>query len=118
MDILDQVSAKHIRDKIPQFAVGDTVKCDVKVVEGTRERVQAFQGIVIQKKGSGIGATFTVRKVSQGVAVERVFPLHSPNLAGLQVLRRGKVRRARIFYLRGLKGKAARIKEKTDRTSR
>ncbi len=118
MDILDQVSAKHIRDEIPKFDVGDTVKCDIKVVEGSRERVQAFQGIVIQKKGSGVGATFTVRKVSQGIAVERVFPLHSPNLAGLKVLRRGKVRRARLFYLRGLKGKAARIKEKTERTSR
>ena len=118
MDILDQISAKQIRDEVPQFAVGDTVKCDVKVVEGDRERVQAFQGIVIQKKGSGVGATFTVRKVSQGIAVERIFPLHSPNLAGLKVLRRGKVRRSRIFYLRGLKGKAARIKEKTDRTRR
>ena len=118
MDILDQISAKQIRDEIPQFAVGDTVKRDVKVVEGERERVQAFQGIVIQKKGSGVGATFTVRKVSQGIAVERIFPLHSPNLAGLKVLRRGKVRRSRIFYLRNLKGKAARIKEKTDRRTR
>jgi len=118
MDILDQVSAKHIREDIPQFDVGDTVKCDVKVVEGSRERVQAFQGIVIQKKGSGVGATFTVRKVSQGIAVERVFPLHSPNLAAIKVLRKGRVRRSRIFYLRELKGKAARIKEKSDRTSR
>ncbi len=118
MDILDQVSAKHVRDDLPPFEVGDTVKCDVKVVEGSRERVQAFQGIVIQKKGSGSGATFTVRKISQGIAVERIFPLHSPNLAGLKVLRRGRVRRSRIFYLRGLKGKAARIKEKTDRTAR
>jgi large subunit ribosomal protein L19 len=118
MDILDQISAKQLRDEVPQFAVGDTVKCDVKVVEGARERVQAFQGIVVQKKGSGVSATFTVRKVTQGVAVERVFPLHSPNLAGLKVLRRGKVRRSRIFYLRDLKGKAARIKEKTDRAPR
>jgi large subunit ribosomal protein L19 len=118
MDILDQISAKQIRDEIPQFAVGDTVSCDIKVVEGERERVQAFQGIVIQKKGSGVGATFTVRKVSQGIAVERIFPLHSPNLAGLTVLRRGKVRRARIFYLRSLKGKAARIKEKTHRPTK
>jgi large subunit ribosomal protein L19 len=115
MDILDHVAAKHFKDKIPQFEIGDTVKCDVKVVEGKRERVQAFQGTVIQKKGSGMGATFTVRKISQGIGVERIFPLHSPNLAAIKVIRRGKVRRAKLYYLRSLKGKAARIKEKTDR---
>jgi len=118
MSILEQISARHMKENVPPFEVGDTVKCDVKVVEGKRERVQAFQGIVIQKRGGGAGATFTVRKVSQGVGVERIFPLHSPNLAGVTVLRRGKVRRGKLFYLRALKGKAARIKEKTDSTRR
>lgn len=118
MNILDRISAKQMKEVLPAFDIGDTVKCDVKVVEGKRERVQVFQGIVIQKRGGGAGATFTVRKVSQGVGVERIFPLHSPNLAGVTVLRRGKVRRGKLFYLRGLKGKAARIKEKTDRAPR
>ncbi len=114
MNILDQISARHGKDSTPEFNVGDTVRIDVKVVEGKRERVQAFQGTVIQRRGAGVSASFTVRKVSQGVGVERIFPLHSPNLAGITVLRKGKVRRARLFYLRDLKGKAARIKEKTD----
>lgn len=118
MNILDRISTRQIKEQAPAFEVGDTVKCDVKVVEGKRERVQAFQGIVIQKRGSGVGATFTVRKVSQGVGVERVFPIHSPNLSGVTVLRRGRVKRGKLYYLRGLKGKAARIREKTDRTRR
>ncbi len=117
MNILDQIAAKHSKESIPEFSVGDMVRIDVKVVEGKRERVQAFQGTVIQKRGAGVSASFTVRKVSQGIGVERIFPLHSPNLAGITVMRKGKVRRARLFYLRDLKGKAARIKEKTD-TSR
>ncbi len=115
MDILDRISAKQMKDSITDFSVGDTVRIDVKVVEGKRERIQVFQGTVIQRKSGGIGETFTVRKVAQGVAVERVFPLHSPNLAGIKVLRRGRVRRAKLFYLRKLKGKAARIPERKDR---
>jgi large subunit ribosomal protein L19 len=114
MDILDQISAKQMKDSISDFRVGDTVKIDVKVVEGKRERIQLFQGTVIQRKGGGIGETFTVRKISGGIGVERVFPIHSPNLAGIKVMRQGKVRRAKLFYLRELKGKAARIKEKRD----
>lgn len=115
MDILDQISARQMKDSVPEFNIGDTVRIDVKVIEGKRERVQAFQGTVIQRRGSGIGETFTVRKISQGVGVERVFPLHSPNVAGIKVLRRGRVRQSKLFYLRDLKGKAARIPEKKDR---
>ena len=115
MDILDQISARQMKSSVAEFSVGDTVRINVKVVEGKRERIQAFQGTVIQRKGSGIGETFTVRKTSQGVGVERVFPLHSPNLAGIKVLRRGRVRRAKLYYLRKLKGKAARIPERKDR---
>ncbi len=115
MDILDQISAKSMKGSVPDFRVGDTVRIDVKVIEGKRERIQAFQGTVIQRKGRGIGETFTVRKTSQGVGVERVFPLHSPNLAGITVLRKGRVRRAKLYYLRNLKGKAARIPERKDR---
>ena len=115
MDILDQISAKHVKESVPPFNVGDTVRVDVKVVEGGRERVQAFQGTVIQRRGGGVQETFTVRKISQGIGVERVFPLHSPNISTIKVLRRGKVRRAKLYYLRNLKGKAARIAEKTGR---
>lgn len=114
MDIIQQISARQKKEAIPEFNIGDTVKVDVKVVEGQRTRTQAFQGIVIQRRGSGIGETFTVRKVSQGIGVERIFPLHSPNVTSIKVLRRGKVRRAKLYYLRGLKGKAARIAEKTE----
>jgi len=112
MDILDQVSAGQKRDKLPEFNVGDTVDLQVKVREGDNIRNQKFQGIVIQRRGSGGGETFTVRKVSQGIGVERVFPLHSPNLTSLKVIRRGQVKRAKLFYLRDLKGKAAKVKEK------
>ncbi|MBU8922122.1 MAG: 50S ribosomal protein L19 [Bacteroidales bacterium] len=114
MNILDQISARQVKDSPPDFRVGDTVKIDVKVVEGKRERIQLFQGTVIQRKGGGIGETFTVRKISGGIGVERVFPLHSPHLADIKVIRQGKVRRAKLFYLRELKGKAARIKDKRD----
>jgi large subunit ribosomal protein L19 len=114
MDILESYSAKKMKESIPQFSIGDTIRVDVKVVEGGRERVQAFQGTVIQRRGSGICETFTVRKVSQGVGVERVFPLHSPNISTIKVVRKGKIRRAKLFYLRKLKGKAARIAEKTE----
>jgi large subunit ribosomal protein L19 len=115
MDILDQIAAKRMKESTVDFSVGDTVRVDIRVIEGDRERVQAFQGIVMQRRGSGLSATFTVRKVSQGVGVERVFPLHSPNVSAIRVLRKGKVRRAKLFYLRELKGKAARITEKTEK---
>ena len=118
MDILDQVSARHVKDSIPVFNVGDTVRVDVKVIEGGRERVQGFQGTVIQRRGGGVRETFTIRKISQGIGVERVFPLHSPNVSTIKVLRRGKIRRAKLYYLRKLKGKAARIAEKTSRGNR
>jgi len=112
MDILNQVSAKHFKDDIPGFEVGDTVSMEIKVREGDNERKQKYQGIVIQRRGKGVGATFTVRKVSSGIGVERVFPLHSPNITSIKVIRRGNVRRSKLFYLRSLKGKAARVKEK------
>ncbi|RJR28599.1 MAG: 50S ribosomal protein L19 [Candidatus Latescibacterota bacterium] len=115
MDILNQIAAKRMKESVPPFSVGDTVRVDVRVVEGGRERVQAFQGTIIQRRGSGLGETFTVRKVTQGVGVERIFPLHSPNVSAIRVLRRGKVRRAKLFYLRQLMGKAARIEEKTEK---
>ncbi len=115
MDILDQIAAKRMKESTADFSVGDTVRVDIKVIEGDRERVQAFQGIVMQRRGSGLGETFTVRKVTQGVGVERIFPLHSPNVSGIRVLRKGKVRRAKLFYLRGLKGKAARIAERIEK---
>jgi large subunit ribosomal protein L19 len=115
MDILDQIAAKRMKESTIEFAVGDTVRVDIRVVEGDRERVQAFQGTVMQRRGSGLSETFTVRKVSSGVGVERIFPLHSPNVSGIRVLRKGKVRRAKLFYLRELKGKAARIAERMDK---
>jgi large subunit ribosomal protein L19 len=115
MDIIEQISARKMKESVPEFSIGDTVRVDVKVVEGSRERVQAFQGTVIQRRGAGIRETFTVRKVSQGVGVERIFPLHSPNVSTIKVIRRGRVRRAKLYYLRKLKGKAARIAEKTER---
>jgi large subunit ribosomal protein L19 len=99
--------------KLPEFAPGDTVKVNVKVVEGDRERVQAFEGVVIGRKNAGINSSFTVRKISYGEGVERVFPLHSPRVVSIEVVRRGDVRRAKLYYLRGLRGKAARITEKT-----
>ncbi|MHB8839159.1 MAG: 50S ribosomal protein L19 [Gemmatimonadaceae bacterium] len=97
---------------VPPFRAGDTVRVNVKVKEGDKERVQAFEGVVIARKGSGVSATFTVRKISNGVGVERIFPLHSPMLESVSVVRRGRVRRAKLFYLRELTGKATRIKEK------
>ena len=100
------------RTDLPEFRTGDTVSVDFKVIEGTKERVQTFTGVVIQRRGSGVSATFTVRKISNGIPVERIFPLESPRLTEIKVSRLGKVRRARIFYMRGLSGKAARIKER------
>ncbi len=111
---LDGVVADQFRDDIPAFRAGDTVKVHVKVIEGTRSRIQVFQGIVISRHGSGIGETFTVRKISFAVGVERTFPLHAPTIDKIEVERRGDVRRAKLYYLRGLRGKAARIREKRE----
>jgi large subunit ribosomal protein L19 len=114
MNTLDQVEAAFLRDDIPDFNPGDTVKVHVRVVEGGRERVQVFEGAVIARDGGGLGETFTVRKVSFGVGVERIFPLHAPIIQRIEVARRGDVRRAKLYYLRDRVGKATRIKEKRD----
>ncbi|CAB4336408.1 MAG: 50S ribosomal protein L19 [Actinobacteria bacterium] len=114
MNAIDLIDAQSLRDDVPQFGPGDTLKVHVRVVEGTRERVQLFQGAVIRRQGGGIHETFTVRKVSFGVGVERTFPLHSPILAKIEVVSRGDVRRAKLYYLRDRVGKAAKIKEKRD----
>jgi large subunit ribosomal protein L19 len=108
---LHSVTGGQLRQDIPSFRAGDTLRVHVKVKEGQRERIQIFEGIVIQRRGGGISETFTVRKISYGVGVERTFPLHSPRIEKVEVARRGKVRRAKLFYLRHLRGKAARIKE-------
>jgi len=108
-----EIESEYFRKDLPDFRPGDTVKVHFRIVEGEdKERVQVFQGVVIRKRGSGTGATFTVRKVSFGIGVERTFPLHSPRIEKIEVVRRGKVRRARLYYLRGRTGKAARIKER------
>ena len=112
MNILDKVDAAQLREDVPAFRPGDTVDVHVKVIEGSNERIQLFKGVVIRRQGSGIRETFTVRKVSFGIGVERTFPVHSPNIDKLEVLRRGDVRRAKLYYLRELRGKAACIKEK------
>ena len=112
MHKLDAVDAASLRDDIPDFRAGDTIKVHVKVIEGTRSRIQVFQGIVIRRHGGGIGETYTVRKVSFGVGVERTFPVHSPNVDKVELVSRGDVRRAKLYYLRNLRGKAARIREK------
>ncbi|HIG18222.1 MAG TPA: 50S ribosomal protein L19 [Candidatus Handelsmanbacteria bacterium] len=109
--ILREITADQIKSDIPDFRAGDTVRVHVRVIEGDKERVQVFEGDVLQRKGSGVHATFTVRKVSQGIAVERIFPLHSPRIS-IEPTRRGRVRRARLFYLRTRKGRSARIREK------
>ncbi len=114
MDVVKHVESKQIKKDLPDFQAGDTVRVHVTVVEGDKRRTQAFQGTVISRRGSGLRSTFAVRKVSGGVGVERIFPLHSPNVSKIEVLRRGRVRRAQLFYLRGKRGKAARITEKTD----
>ena len=112
MNTLDQVEAAFLRDDIPEFGPGDTVRVHVRVVEGGRERVQAYEGVVISRKGGGVRESFTVRKVSFGVGVERIFPVHAPIIQKIEVLRRGDVRRAKLYYLRERTGKAARIQEK------
>ena len=112
MNILDPVDAAQLRDDIPDFRPGDTLNVHVKVIEGDKSRVQVFKGVVIRRQNGGIRETFTVRKVSFGIGVERTFPVHSPNIDHIEVVSRGKVRRAKLYYLRELRGKAAKIKEK------
>jgi large subunit ribosomal protein L19 len=114
MHTFDELNAASLRSDIPEFRAGDTVKVHVKVIEGTRSRVQVFQGIVIRRHGGGVGETFTVRKISFGVGVERTFPLHTPIIEKIELVSRGDVRRAKLYYLRGLRGKAAKIREKRD----
>ncbi len=112
MNTLDALDAQMLRSDIPAFRPGDTLKVHVKVIEGTRSRIQVFQGVVIRRHGAGARETFTVRKISFGVGVERTFPVHSPNIDRIEVATRGDVRRAKLYYLRDLRGKAAKIKEK------
>lgn len=112
MNHMETIEKEQVRMDLPDFAVGDTVKVHFKIVEGEKERIQVFEGVVIRKKKGGVGATFTVRKVSYGIGVERVFPLHSPRIEKIEIVNRGRVRRARLYYLRQLRGKAARIKTK------
>ena len=114
MNTLDALDAQSLRSDIPSFRPDDTLKVHVRVIEGSRERVQVFQGVVIRRQGGGIRETFTVRKVSFGVGVERTFPVHSPNISEVEVVTRGDVRRAKLYYLRDLRGKAAKIKEKRE----
>ena len=114
MQKLDHVDAASLKSDIPEFRAGDTVKVHVNIVEGNRSRVQVFQGIVISRHGEGVRETFTVRKISFGVGVERTFPVHSPNVDKIEVVTRGDVRRAKLYYLRGLTGKKAKVKEKRE----
>lgn len=114
MHTLDEVDAAQLRTDVPEFRAGDTVKVHVKVIEGSRSRIQVFQGVVIRRQGTGIRATFTVRKVSFGVGVERTFPVHNPVIDKIEVASRGDVRRAKLYYLRNRRGKAARIREKRE----
>ncbi len=118
MHTLDAIEAATLRTDVPDFRPGDTLKVHVRVVEGTRSRVQVFQGVVIRRQGSGARETFSVRKVSFGVGVERTFPVHTPVIEKIEVLTRGDVRRAKLYYLRELRGKKAKIKEKRDVTGR
>ena len=111
-EIIRSIESAQLRNDIPKFEVGDTVRVQVKVVEGTRERLQAFEGVVIARRNGSIRETFTVRRTSYGVGVERTFPLHSPRVDSITVVRKGKVRRAKLYYLRDLSGKAAKVKEK------
>jgi large subunit ribosomal protein L19 len=114
MNTVDLVEAAQLRDDLPDFRPGDTVKVHVRVVEAGRERIQVFQGVVIRRQGGGLRETFTVRKISFGVGVERTFPVHSPTISRLEVVTRGKVRRAKLYYLRELRGKKARIRERRE----
>ena len=116
MNTLDALDAESLRDDIPDFRPGDSVKVHVRVVEGNRSRIQVFQGVVLRRQGGGIRETFTVRKISFGVGVERTFPVHTPVVEKIEILTRGDVRRAKLYYLRDLRGKAAKIKEKRQST--
>ena len=111
MNIIDQINSENVKKEVPSFNVGDTVKVSVKVVEGTRERIQAYEGVVIAKRGGSISETFTVRRISFGIGVERTFPLHSPKITDIKVVKKGAVRRAKLYYLRNLTGKAAKVEE-------
>jgi len=117
MHTLDPVDAASLRDDIPDFRAGDTLKVHVRVIEGNKSRVQVFQGVVIRRSGGGVRETFTVRKVSYGVGVERTFPVHTPVIEQIEVISRGAVRRAKLYYLRDRRGKAAKIKERRENTS-
>ena len=112
MGLIEAIEAENMKENVPQFNVGDTVKVGYRIIEGGKERVQNFEGVVIAKKNGGVRETFTVRRLSFGIGVERCFPLHSPKVAYVIVVRQGKVRRAKLYYLRGRTGKAAKIKEK------
>jgi len=112
MDMIKVIESEQIRTDLPSFAPGDTLRVNVRVREGEKERIQAFEGVCIARKGGGATETFTVRKISSGIGVERIFPLHSPSIDSLSVVRRGHVRRAKLYYLRALRGKKARIREK------
>ena len=112
MDIIENLEREQMRVDIPDFKAGDTVKVHARIKEGEKERIQVFQGVVIRKRNGQTGATFTVRKVSYGIGVERIFPLHSPNIDKVEIVSKGKVRRGKLYYLRKLRGRAARIKEK------
>lgn len=112
MNLISSLEQEQLKQELPEFRPGDTVRVHLKVVEGTRERIQVFEGVVIRRRGGGLSETFTVRRVSYGVGVERTFPLHSPRIERIEPMRRGRVRRARLYYLRKLRGKAARIPDR------
>ena len=116
-DLINELEREQLRDETPKFAPGDTVRVLYRVREGEKERIQVFEGVCLGRRGGGVGETFTVRKISGGIGVERIFPLHAPTVKGIEVVRRGRVRRAKLYYLRGLRGKAARIPEKRTRTN-
>ena len=113
-NVIDKITAKQLNPNVPEFRVGDTVRVDVKIIEGNKERIQAFEGIVVSRKSGGVSETFTVRKISAGIGVERIFPIHSPKIAGITVVKKGKVRRAKLTFLKNLAG-GYRIKERRDK---
>ena len=114
MNVIDKINEKQIRNDVPEFRVGDTVRVDVKIIEGKRERIQAFEGVVVARRGGSVSETFTVRKMSSGIGVERTFPIHSPKVAAITVIRKGKVRRAKLNFLKGMVG-SYRIKERGEK---
>lgn len=116
-DLINELEREQLRDETPDFAPGDTVRVLYRVREGEKERIQVFEGVCLGRRGGGVGETFTVRKISGGIGVERIFPLHAPTVKGIEVVRRGRVRRAKLYYLRGLRGKAARIPERRTRAN-